>query len=41
MSEKYFEDLVDGERLDCQSVEVTREEIIGFARQYDPPHELW
>ena len=36
MPERYFEDLVDGERLGCQPVEMTREEIIRFARQYDP-----
>ena len=36
MTERSFEDLVDGERLDCQPVEMTREEIVRFARQYDP-----
>ncbi|MBN2131290.1 MAG: MaoC family dehydratase N-terminal domain-containing protein [Sedimentisphaerales bacterium] len=36
MTERYFEDLVDGERLDCQPIEMTREEIIGFAQRYDP-----
>ncbi len=36
MKKKYFEDLVDGERLLCQPVFIRREEIIEFARQFDP-----
>jgi acyl dehydratase len=36
LTRKYFEDLVNGERLDCQPVEMTREEIVHFARRYDP-----
>jgi acyl dehydratase len=33
---KYFEDITDGERLDCQSVQMTRESIIEFAKKFDP-----
>ena len=33
---KYFEDLSDGERLHCRSVLITRDAIIGFAKQFDP-----
>lgn len=36
LSRRYFEDLIDGERLDCRLVEMTREEIVSFARRYDP-----
>lgn len=36
LSRRYFEDLVEGERLDCRPVEMTREEIVNFARRYDP-----
>ena len=36
METKYFEDLSDGEHLDCQPVLMTREAIIEFARQFDP-----
>ena len=33
---KYFEDIADGERLDCESVLITKESIIEFANKYDP-----
>jgi acyl dehydratase len=33
---KYFDDLVEGERLDCQPVVMTREAIIDFAKRFDP-----
>jgi len=36
MSKKYFEDLCDGEFLDCKKLEITREDIIGFAEKFDP-----
>ena len=36
LSRRYFEDLVDGERLDCRPVEMTCEEIVSFAQRYDP-----
>ena len=36
MTRRYFDDLVDGERLDCQPVVITREAIIDFARKFDP-----
>ncbi len=36
MSRRYFEDLREGERLPCRSVHLTLEEIVGFARRYDP-----
>ena len=36
MEGKYFEDIADGERLDCESVLMTRESIIEFAIKYDP-----
>ncbi len=36
MGRRYFEDLSEGERLQCRDVHFTLEEIVGFARQYDP-----
>ena len=33
---RYFEDFQVGERIELGSVTVTEEEIIAFARQYDP-----
>jgi acyl dehydratase len=33
---KYFDDLVEGEGLDCQPVAMTREAIIDFAKRFDP-----
>lgn len=33
---RYFEDLVEGERLDCRQVVITREAIIDFAERFDP-----
>jgi acyl dehydratase len=33
---KYFDDLVEGEPLDCQPVVMTREAIIDFAKRFDP-----
>ncbi len=36
MGKKYFEDLVDGERLHCRPIAMTKEAIIGFAEEFDP-----
>lgn len=36
MGIKYFEDLNDGEHLDCNSILMTRESIIDFAKAFDP-----
>ncbi|MEJ2156411.1 MAG: MaoC/PaaZ C-terminal domain-containing protein [Desulfobacteraceae bacterium] len=33
---KYFEDLKDGEQLECRPVVLTREEILDFGRRFDP-----
>jgi hypothetical protein len=33
MEPKYFEDITDGEHLDCQQVLMTREAIIEFAKK--------
>jgi acyl dehydratase len=33
---RYFDDLRDGEHLDCQPVVMTREAIIDFAKKFDP-----
>jgi len=36
MAKKYFEDLTEGDRLNCQPVLMTREGIIDFAKRFDP-----
>jgi acyl dehydratase len=36
MGKKYFEDLNEGEHLHCRPVVMTREAIIGFAKEFDP-----
>ena len=36
MHMRYFEDLVEGEPLDCRPVAFTREAIIEFGKQFDP-----
>ena len=36
MAQKFFEDLVDGERLGCRPVEMTRERILSFGNEFDP-----
>ena len=36
MARRYFDDLSDGERLNCQPVVMTREAIIDFAKKFDP-----
>lgn len=36
MERRYFDDLSDGEVLDCQPVLMTREAIIDFAKIFDP-----
>ncbi len=36
MDKKYFEDLVDGERLCCKTVEMTKKQILSFANEFDP-----
>lgn len=36
MVKRYFEDITDGESLHCQKFILTREDIIEFARKFDP-----
>jgi len=36
MEKKYYEDLVEGEHLHCRTVVMTKEDITGFAREFDP-----
>jgi acyl dehydratase len=36
MARRYFEDITDGEHLNCQNVIITREDIIKFAKKFDP-----
>jgi acyl dehydratase len=36
MATRYFEDLTEGEQLNCQPVVMTREGIIEFAKRFDP-----
>jgi acyl dehydratase len=37
----YFEDFAKGQIYDCGTYDLTREEIIAFAREFDPqPHHL-
>jgi acyl dehydratase len=36
MTKRFFDDLVEGERLNCRPVVMTREAIINFAQQFDP-----
>jgi acyl dehydratase len=36
MTRRYFEDITDGEHLNCQNVIITREDIITFATKFDP-----
>jgi acyl dehydratase len=36
MAIRYWDDLAEGERLDCQSIIFTLQEIMAFAKQYDP-----
>ncbi|MDM8541657.1 hypothetical protein QUF90_11275 [Desulfococcaceae bacterium HSG9] len=36
MPKRYFEDLVEGEKLDCDNVIFARNGIIEFAWQFDP-----
>jgi acyl dehydratase len=36
MVKRYFEDLKEGERLSCRPVVMTREDIIEFAKMFDP-----
>ena len=36
MSIKYFDDLADGEHLNCQPVFMTKEAIVEFAKSFDP-----
>lgn len=33
---RYFEDLEEGEEVECGSIEVTKEEMLEFAERYDP-----
>ena len=36
MTTRYWDDIVEGEQLDCQSVVLSLEEIIEFAQKFDP-----
>jgi len=36
MARRYFEDVTEGEPLHCQVVNITREDIIEFAKRFDP-----
>src|SRR5437870_13189019 len=36
MGERYFEDLKKGDRLKSETYQVTEEQIISFAREFDP-----
>jgi acyl dehydratase len=36
MTKRYFEDIADGEQLNCEDVIVTRDDIIAFAKKFDP-----
>ncbi len=36
MTERYFEDITEGEPLQCGRVTMTRKDIIEFARRFDP-----
>ena len=36
MAIRYWDDLAEGERLDCRPIIFTLEEIMAFAQQYDP-----
>ncbi len=36
MVKRFYEDLIDQEHLDCQTVSITQEEIIDFAKKFDP-----
>jgi acyl dehydratase len=36
MTERYFEDIKEGEPLQCDRVTMTRKDIIEFARRFDP-----
>ncbi len=36
MQKRFFEDISEGERLDCRPVPISREAIVGFATEFDP-----
>jgi acyl dehydratase len=36
MKKRYFEDIVEGERLNCRPMAISREAIIAFAKEFDP-----
>jgi len=36
MQKRYFEDLIEGEKLDCNNIIFSRKDIINFAKQFDP-----
>ncbi len=36
MPKRYFEDLIEGEKLDCNNIIFSRKNIINFAKQFDP-----
>lgn len=36
MGKRYFEDISEGERLDCRPVTISKEAIVRFATEFDP-----
>jgi acyl dehydratase len=36
MPPRHWEDIIEGEPLNCRTIVLSRPEIIAFARQYDP-----
>lgn len=36
MAKRFFEDIAEGERLDCRFVSFSKEAIVGFAGEFDP-----
>lgn len=36
MGKRYFEEITDGEQLHCEKLVFTQEEIIEFAKKFDP-----
>jgi acyl dehydratase len=36
MTKRYFEDITAGETLPCRDVKITRDDIVAFARAFDP-----
>jgi len=36
MAKKYFEDIAEGEHLNCRSISISKEDIVKFATEFDP-----